>query len=134
MTILKHRGYCAGHPWYYFLGGDIPTIKAIRVCAISSDYEGYLAEGIHHLSKRPEPRRSHDLKAMRCKIEADLRDDIGQYRQCAMELRVHRRTANGAENKGCCEDIHTLYQFEIQSYLQRIRESKDPRKPARTTA
>ena len=30
MKELSHKGYSAGHPWYYFLGGAVPTIKEIK--------------------------------------------------------------------------------------------------------
>lgn len=54
-TIAKHHGYHAGHPWYYLLGGDVPTPKQIQAAAAASDYCGYMAEELSKIDRQCEP-------------------------------------------------------------------------------
>lgn len=41
--LTPHRGYNVGHPWYFRLGGAIPSPKQIKTEVESRDYRGYLA-------------------------------------------------------------------------------------------
>lgn len=106
MKNLSHHGYSAGHPWYYLLGGTVPTLKEIRDEAIASGYKGYLAADIEAIGRKQEPQRSAAIKAIRQKLEDDLRKDISKYRECARELRTNRESDAGAKQP-ICSDIHT---------------------------
>lgn len=106
MSILTHCGYSAGHPWFYFLGGAVLPFKAIRADVQKSDYGGYLAGDIETISRKREPQRSTAIKAMRQKIEADLRKDISIYRQCARELSAYRSNGDVGKELAACADIH----------------------------
>lgn len=106
MNILTHRGYSAGHPWFYFLGGAVLPFKAIRADVLKSDYGGYLAGDIEIIGRKQEPQRSAAIIAMRQKIEAGLRKDISIYRQCARELSAYRLNGDVGKELAACADIH----------------------------
>ena len=105
--IASVHGYHAGHPWYYLLDGDIPTLKQIQAEAIASGYQGYAAADIAAIDSKPEPKRSELLRAKKTKFETDLREDISRYRKLVRELRQYRRDNRLTEIPVCCDDIHT---------------------------
>ena len=106
MTKLSHKGYSAGHPWYYFLGGAVLKIKDIKEAVYASGYEGYLAEDIKNIARKPEPQHTRAINAMRCKLIDDLKRDVSTYRRCVRELRIHR-LQNPELIGQCCAEIHT---------------------------
>lgn len=112
MRVLTHRGYSAGHPWYYFLGGDIPPIRAIRADVLAGAYRGYLADHIAGLSTKSEPKRSADIRKLRETIVSDLRADMSRYRQCACALRA-RRQSQGDAAENICDERHTAISLKF---------------------
>ena len=112
MRELSHHDYFAGHPWYYFLGGSVPTINEIKAAAIASGYKGYLAEEIEVIGRKQEPQKSTAIKSMRYKIEGDLHKDISRYHQCARKLRARRSNKTGTE-EAVCSDIHTAISLKF---------------------
>lgn len=106
MSELKHKGYNAGHPWYYFLGGAVPTSKEIRADAHASGYKGYLADDIQAIGRKSEPQRTQAINAMRERILDALKRDISVFRRCVRELRQHRRNHPEPDGRACAE-IHT---------------------------
>ena len=102
-------GYHAGHPWYYLLGGVVPTPKQIRNEVVGSGYRGYMAEDIDIAAKRAEPKRSEALRnKIRAKVLDGLRSDISRYRQVAFKLHEHPRiSATCGKEVISCDNIHT---------------------------
>lgn len=103
---LTHQGYNAGHPWYYLLGGAVPTVKTIQASVIAGDYAGYLAHSISDADRKAEPQRSTKLDALRAQIVEDLHDDIARYRTCVRDLRKARAKQSEATTLECNE-VHT---------------------------
>lgn len=105
-----HRGYSAGHPWYYLLGGAIPTLKQIRAYACASatknGYRGYLADEINAAHARQEPKRSAALRKIKAKVIAGLCDDISRYREVVRELRAYRQRNPLNESPLISADVH----------------------------
>jgi hypothetical protein len=83
----KYRGYCPGHPWYYFLGGRPRRPREILEATRQSGCQGYAREDIKAADAMAEPRRSEVLRALRDKFRADLARDISRYRECVRQLR-----------------------------------------------
>lgn len=106
-NLTPHCGYHAGHPWYYLLGGTVPTLKQIRVYARASDYRGYLAADIDAAHAREEPKRSAALRKIKEKAVADLCRDITIYRQVVIDLRVWWRFNLMDERPSVCAEVHT---------------------------
>lgn len=106
MTKLSHKGYSAGHPWYYFLGGAALKLKEIKASVDSDGYEGYLAEDIKAIAGKSEPQRTRAIGQMRRKLMDDIQQDILIYRRCVRELRQYRYQ-NPQAKGGCCAEIHT---------------------------
>jgi len=106
-NLPPHAGYNAGHPWYYLLGGLVPTPKQIRAHVRSCDYHGYLTDKIIAASRKHEPQRSEALRAIRSKVMAQLRHDLSRYRQVAHELRQHRLHSPVDLERPVCLDVHT---------------------------
>ena len=48
--MKEKLAYSSGHPWYYVLGGKVPSIKKIWEEAKASGYKGYLREDIANAS------------------------------------------------------------------------------------
>ena len=115
MTHLTHHGYNAGHPWFYVLGGEIPSIKAIRSEVLESSYQGYLAEDILEKNGLIEPRRSKMLESLRGKIMAELSRDIERYRHVACELRHLRQQPTLAIPIRVCTDVHTAISLKFNN-------------------
>ncbi len=95
-------GYHAGHPWYFRLGGAIPSPKQIKAEVESKDYRGYLADDIDAAAAKSEPQRSDTLRAMRERVLKDLAKDLSRYRECAQELRQFRRAGEQDERPLTC--------------------------------
>ena len=114
-SLPPHAGYNAGHPWYYLLGGRVPTPKQIRAYVQSRDYQGYLADEIIAASKKCKPQRSESLRAIRSEslrairseVIGQLGRDLSRYRQLAHELRQHRRNSPVDRERHVCLDFHT---------------------------
>jgi len=105
---LTCGGYHTGHPWYYLLGGMVPTLKQIRNEAIGSGYRGYMAEDIDTGANKAEPKRSEALRKIKAKVLDDLRGDISHYRQVTFKLHAHRRISATCEKEiSSCDEIHT---------------------------
>ena len=109
----QQAGYSIGHPWYYVLGGPVPTLKQIRALAIRLEYRGYMEADILAASKKPEPKRSETLRAIRRKVLEDLRRDISRYRKLARELRRYRRECPQDPEDYQCAEIHTGMSLKV---------------------
>ena len=106
MNKLTYSAYNMGHPWYYLLGGSIPTIKEIRAQAAQRGYQGYLADEIKAASRKCEPLRSRSLRAIKDKVMSELSRNASRYRQLAHELQKFRRENPLHETDFRCHDIH----------------------------
>lgn len=116
MSILSHQGYSAGHPWYYLLGGDIPSIKSIRTCAILGKYPGCSARLIRKADAKAEPKRTEALRHLRNRAIEDLRYDISRYRECVSELR-RWRDKNEQVDRPECGGVHTAISQKFNHIL-----------------
>ena len=116
MSILTHQGYSASHPWYYLSGGAIPSIRAIRTCAISRKFAGCSARLIGEADAKAEPKRTEALRYLRNRVLEDLRCDISRYRECVRELRKWREK-NGAPDKPECSGVHTAVSLKFNHIL-----------------
>lgn len=116
MSILSHQGYSAGHPWYYLLGGDIPSIKSIRACAILGKYQGCSARLIREADASAEPKRTEALRCLRNRAIEDLRSDISRYRECAREMRRWRDKSQQV-NEPECGGVHTAISQKFNHIL-----------------
>ena len=101
-AISPFGGYHAGHPWYYRLGGAIPSPKQIKADVESEAYRGYLAGDIDEAAAKSEPQRSESLRALREQVLEDLRKDLSRYRECAQELRRFRRAGEQDDRPLTC--------------------------------
>lgn len=106
MKQLSHHDCHTGHPWYYLLGGATPSPKDIQAAVQSSDYCGYLAEGIEAIGRKPEPKKTQAEAGMRELVVAELRADMTRYRACTQNLYHHRRIVGITGAKSKCEDVH----------------------------
>ncbi len=106
MTVT-YNDYNSGHPWFYKLGGKVPSPKAIRAEAKAAEYQGYMAEDILKACRKPEPRRSETLRLYKEKFLSDLGQDISGYRQYAFKLHMLRNTGNLIYEGAICDDVHT---------------------------
>ena len=88
--MADHMGYDSGHPWYWYLGGAIPTVEDIRKEAEKSA-RGYLQYEIEKLATKPEPRRSRDIQKMREDVEEGLKRSLKQYSHYCNRVRYRRR-------------------------------------------
>lgn len=111
--IPDHRGYPAGHPWFFLLGGPIPKPRAIRAAANARNYAGYRIADIETADRRGEPERSRTLRALEADILNDLRRDLSQYRKLARELRSWREEGNDREPGPACADIHVAISLKF---------------------
>ncbi len=103
----EHRGYCPGHPWFYFLGGKPRRPKEILEATRLSGYQGYARDRIAAADAMAEPKRSETLRAMRSGFETDLKRDISRYRECVRELRRTDWIMPDGEAVISCSEIHT---------------------------
>lgn len=98
--MKEKLAYSSGHPWYYVLGGKVPSIKKIWEEAKASGYKGYLREDIANASGN-----NSKLRQIRQEAVQSLKRDISRYRECAFELNQIRKISNPANPK--CLDVHT---------------------------
>lgn len=107
-SLFPCGGYSADHPWYYVLGGDIPSLKQIRAYTLERGCRGYLADEISQAHLKPEPKRSQCLDKIRSSVLRSLRADISRYQEVAQDLRrLLRGACAQAEQTPHCEDVHT---------------------------
>lgn len=104
--ISKHRGYGAGHPWYYVLGGEIPALKAIQAHARAMQYGSCAADDIVKAAAKAEPQRTAALNSFKSKFKADLQNDISRYRECVRELNALRKQRLQVEMPTVCNGKH----------------------------
>ena len=116
MSNLTHQGYSAGHPWYYLLGGAIPSIKAIRTCASAGGYAGCSACLIREADGKPEPKRTEALRYLRNLVRENLCGDISRYRECVRELRQWRSEQDGTGQLEC-GGVHTAISLKFNHIL-----------------
>lgn len=98
--MTQENTYNKGHPWYYVLGGKIPTLKEIKQDAEISSYNGYRAEDIKKCSQN-----NSKLKLLREQVRESLKNDISRYRQVALELHKYRKTTTEICDP-ICKDVH----------------------------
>jgi hypothetical protein len=99
-------GYHPGHPWYYHLGGRPLTLKQIRENVLWSGYRGYKAGDIAAIGRKAEPQRSAELRRLRARFLAELKDDISRYRDVARNLRRYREGGSEDCTAVCCNNVH----------------------------
>ena len=105
--LSECRGYRAGHPWYYLLGGDIPRPRQIQTDAIASDYCGYKVDDLRKIDQQSEPKRSAKLRKWQAKFKSDLKSDLSRYREVVRELHRYRESQDWDVVPSCCDDVHT---------------------------
>jgi len=101
--LCLHEGYDPTHPWYYFLGGPIPSLKQIRAYAEGAEFQGYRRDEILALKNMTEPRRSQQHRQILEGTVEALSKDIKRYRECVRELRIEQRHCTPTD--GGCRDI-----------------------------
>ncbi|AKO96677.1 hypothetical protein MALG_01493 [Marinovum algicola DG 898] len=116
VTIAPFQGYSAGHPWYYRLGGPIPTPKQIKADVHADDYRGYMAGDIDAAAAKSEPQRSEALRAMRDQVLADMRCDLKIYRDCARELRGFRN-AKAEDDRPLTCNVYTAISLKTSHLI-----------------
>ncbi|CAE7394299.1 unnamed protein product, partial [Symbiodinium microadriaticum] len=89
------NGYKPTHPWYYVLGGAIPTPRQIKSYGLVTGLPDFMLENVIAANNKPEPQRSAELQLLRQKALKRLRQHLSRYRQVASALRAHRLTENG---------------------------------------
>ncbi len=104
---LTHHDYDTGHPWYYFLGGSILTVKQIRDEVQADGYCGYLESYIAEADRKPEPQRSAMLRKFKRRAIDDLKRDLSGYRKRVLEMHRHRKQNPKSGVWRACDDVHT---------------------------
>lgn len=105
--LALHRGYNASHPWYYLLGGAVPTLKQIRSHAEIKSNRGYLADEIDAAHAKQEPKRSAALRKIKAEVVDGLNKDISCYREVVRELRTYQRDHRFDDKPSVCAEVHT---------------------------
>lgn len=105
-SLPPHQGYNVGHPWYYFLGGKVPTLKQIRTDAQTSGYCGYRKADIESARGLAEPKRSARLRYIKEDVKLRLTSDISRYREVVRDLQAYRAGDTNRNHMGCAE-VHT---------------------------
>ena len=111
--LKKHSGYHAGHPWYYLLGGDIPTPRQILNSVKLCEYRGYAEADIAASDQKHEPKRSEELRKFQQKFKEDLWRDISRYREVVQDLRKEREQDPLHEPFQSCNDVHTAMSLKF---------------------
>lgn len=106
-NTLTYADYNVGHPWYYFLGGQIPSLREIQNDARQSDYKGYRCDDIAAADGKSEPARTNALRAIRSDVLIELKRNIAGYRKCALELRRYHAANALPDRPAACGNIHT---------------------------
>ena len=104
-----YRHYNTGHPWYYYRGGPVLSLKAIKEATRNSGYKGHNRDAIEKADRKPEPQRSQALLKIRKQVNDDLKRDIAGYRKRALQLHRSRMSIKPKPHKigASCDDIHT---------------------------
>lgn len=102
---FRHRGYDAGHPWYYYRGGPVLKPSQISSAVKSAGYKGYLQEDIEKAAKQAEPKRSATLQELKERVTQSLRRNLSSYRSLVRELRKYR-LANPEPTDVICDTVH----------------------------
>ncbi|KZL15869.1 hypothetical protein PsAD37_04243 [Pseudovibrio sp. Ad37] len=79
-------GYDPCHPWYYHTGGKPLYPKQIKQHVIATGYRGYLAKEIERIDQSAEPKRTHELRAIKATALTGLKRDLSRYREVVCEL------------------------------------------------
>ncbi|WP_156884543.1 hypothetical protein [Stappia stellulata] len=114
---MECGGYSAGHPWYYLLGGPVPTLKQIRSYAEKFERRGYRAEEIDAAHRLPEPKRTHALSKIRADIMEELRRDISGYRRAAKNLTEYRKQHQPEASPRICDGVHVAISLKLSHLL-----------------
>ncbi len=108
------KGYSCGHPWYYFLGGPILSLRQIRTDAESAKFGGYRRDQIEHMENMAEPKRSQERRKLISETKASLAKDISRYRQCVRDLRHARLLEISGDYDGrSCRDIDVSMSLKV---------------------
>jgi len=95
MTInleqVSYDDYCAGHCWYYKLGGPVLYPKAILASVIETGYRGYAFADIQSANLKKASARIDALKTLYAQFLDDVQGDINKYRWCALQLHKRRK-------------------------------------------
>ncbi|NRA87236.1 MAG: hypothetical protein HRU28_07535 [Rhizobiales bacterium] len=84
----RSSDYSPFHPWYYYLGGAVISLKQTKARIAIKDVESYRAEEFEEINSRVEPRRSETLLLIKEKIMQELARDISAYRRAVRELNI----------------------------------------------
>ncbi|MEM5585916.1 hypothetical protein WNZ15_25900 [Roseibium sp. AS2] len=114
---LKCRGYSAGHPWYYLLGGKRPTLKQINAYAERFERRGYRVEEIDAAHRLPEPKRTAALSKVRSDIMEDLGRDMSGYREAVRNLSAYRENHQPEASPRSCDDVHVAISLKFSHLL-----------------
>jgi hypothetical protein len=114
---LECGGYCAGHPWYYLLGGKRPTLKQISAYAQRFERCGYREEEIDEAHRLPEPKRTAALSKIRAEIMDGLRRDISGYRRAVRNLSAYRKINQPEDCPKICNDVHVAISLKFSHLL-----------------
>lgn len=119
---LECNGYQPGHPWYFFLGGRIPTPKQIIADVKASKYKGYREDEFLTADRKEEPHRSAALRRIRDEEIQGYRKDLSRYRKLACELRKYRLTQelSKSEDVISCDDIHVNINLKYNHLFNRF--------------
>ncbi len=102
---LSSRDYRPGHPWYYKLGGHVPTPKEILNAVQLSNYPGYRKNDINQIDAKAEPARSAALRRLRVICLNELKSDLSIYREQARKLQAYRLSTDPEnEDYSICDD------------------------------
>ncbi len=115
--LKKYRGYHAGHPWYYLLGGDIAKPRQILNLVRLGDYRGYAEADIKAADHKHEPKRSSELRKFQRKFEADLKQDLSRYRALVRQLHAERTQEPPREPLQSCNDTHTAMSLKFSHLI-----------------
>ncbi|KZL16527.1 hypothetical protein [Pseudovibrio sp. Ad26] len=86
-ATFESMGYAPSHPWFYHTGGKPLYPKQIKRCVMASGYRGYLAGEIERIDQSAEPKRTHELRAIKATALTELKRDLSRYREAVCELR-----------------------------------------------
>ncbi|AQQ04124.1 hypothetical protein B0E33_11420 [Roseibium algicola] len=114
---LECGGYCAGHPWYYLLGGKRPTLKQIWAYAQRFERRGYRAEEIDAAHRLPEPKRTQVLSKIRAEIMDGLHRDMSGYPRAVRNLSAYRKTRQPDTSPRICDDVHVAMSLKFSHLL-----------------
>jgi hypothetical protein len=119
-TGYKYEGYKPGHPWYYYKGGRIPTLKQILSRVKAERYQGYRISDILSADNKPEPQRSEALRRLQAEELRLIRHDISRYRELARLLHRYRKTQDFTEARYLCDNIHTSISLKYNHIYNRF--------------